>query len=198
MWKKDEVAPPEPATPKFEDKPRSPTPPPPTSPPAERAVIGQSISIVGEVKGGEDLLIQGRIEGTVDLRDQLVTVGPEGDVKADVTGRVVSIEGRVEGNLQAGEQIILRSSAKVQGDITAPRVVLEDGARFRGLVDMGDPAKSEKSADDRSALQSKKASEASKSKGSGSGETSKSSGNSGKALTETESANTETAQVAVS
>jgi hypothetical protein len=86
----------------------------------------------------------------------------------------------------------------VQGDITAPRVILEDGARFRGLVDMGDPSKSEKSADDRSALPSEKASATLKAKESGSGGTSKSSGNSGKIVSEAKSAETETAKVAVS
>jgi cytoskeletal protein CcmA (bactofilin family) len=67
-----------------------------------------------------------------------VTVGPDGEVHASIVGRVVMVEGKVEGNITADEQVILRSSASVQGDITAPRVVLEDGARFRGGVDMGD------------------------------------------------------------
>jgi cytoskeletal protein CcmA (bactofilin family) len=71
---------------------------------------------------------------------------------------VVAVEGEVEGNLDAEEQVVLRSSAKVQGDITAPRVVLEDGASFRGLVDMGDPTDREKSAVDGSSLQTSKAS----------------------------------------
>jgi cytoskeletal protein CcmA (bactofilin family) len=169
MWKKDEVTPQNPATPGSGSKPQSqaPSDPPPVQ--NERAVIGRSISIVGEVKGKEDLLIQGQIEGTVDLREQSVTIGSEGEVKADITGRVVAVDGQVEGNLHAEEQVILRSSARVQGDITAPRVVLEDGARFRGLVDMGDPARSEKSAGDGSALQSNKAPDSPKAKGSDSG-----------------------------
>jgi hypothetical protein len=68
-----------------------------------------------------------------------VTVGAEGDVKADIIARILVVEGRVQGNLSAEEQVMLRSSARVEGDIRAPRVVLEDGARFRGGVDMGDP-----------------------------------------------------------
>lgn len=104
----------------------------------ERATIGRSIAIHGEVTGDEDLLIQGRVEGSVNLKQHSITIGPEGEVKADVTGRVVTVEGSVEGNLVAQEQVILRRSALVQGDITAPRVVLEDGARFRGGVDMGE------------------------------------------------------------
>lgn len=111
----------------------------------EPATIGPSITIKGEVSGDEDLLIQGRIDGSVDLQDQSVTVGSEGRVKAGIRGRVVTVEGEVEGDLQAEEQVILRSSARVEGDITAPRVVLEDGARFRGLVDMGEQARSSSS-----------------------------------------------------
>ena len=107
---------------------------------ANRATIGPSITIKGEVSGNEDLLIQGRVEGSIDLKERAVTVGPDGKVNADIDGRVVTVEGRVEGNLQALEQVILKSSARVQGDIKAPRVVLEDGASFRGMVDMGDPS----------------------------------------------------------
>jgi cytoskeletal protein CcmA (bactofilin family) len=92
------------------------------------------------VTGDEDLLIQGRVDGSVDLKQHSVTVGREGEVKANIIGRVVTVEGKVEGNLSADEQVILRASATVQGDISAPRVVLEDGARFRGGVDMGEAA----------------------------------------------------------
>jgi cytoskeletal protein CcmA (bactofilin family) len=138
MWKKEENPTPT-AAPRPEASPRpEPLTPQPRS--AERATIGRSITIRGEVTGDEDLLIQGRVDGSVDLKQHSVTVGSEGDVKASIIGRVVTVEGRVEGNINADEQVILRSSAWVQGDITAPRVVLEDGARFRGGVDMGESA----------------------------------------------------------
>lgn len=136
MWKREEV-PAQTPPPRFEAMPppeRSAPPAPPTS----RATIGRAINIRGEVTGEEDLLIQGRIEGTVDLRQHSVTVGSEGHVKARITGRVVIIEGRVEGDLHAAEQVVLRRTAWVHGDISAPRVVLEDGARFRGGIDMGE------------------------------------------------------------
>lgn len=113
----------------------------------ESATIGRSISIRGDVTGDEDLLIQGRVEGSVDLKEHAVTVGPDGTVKASIIGRVVTVQGKVEGDLSADEQIVLRSSASVQGDITAPRVVLEDGARFRGGIDMGDPADRKRASD---------------------------------------------------
>ena len=106
----------------------------------ERATIGRSIIIKGEVRGDEDLLIQGQVDGSVDLKQHAVTVGGDGRVKANITARIVTVEGEVEGDLKAKEQVILRSSARVQGDLTAPRVVLEDGASFRGLVDMGEGA----------------------------------------------------------
>jgi len=104
---------------------------------AGHATIGPSIVVKGEVSGNEDLLIQGQLDGSVALGLNAVTVGDGGRVKADITGRIITIEGKVEGNLEAKEQIILRGTATVQGDIKAPRVVLEDGASFRGLVDMG-------------------------------------------------------------
>lgn len=106
-----------------------------------RATIGPSISIEGDVTGSEDLLIEGEVRGSVHLDEHAVAVGGKGRVNADIEGRVITVEGRVEGNLTAQEQIVLRGSAHVQGDITAPRVVLEDGANFRGLVDMGPSSK---------------------------------------------------------
>ncbi len=111
------------------------------------ATIGPSIVIKGEVSGKEDLVIQGRVDGTVSLETHTVTVGGGGRVKANISGRVITIEGDVEGDLSAQEQIVLRGSAKVQGDLKAPRVVLEDGARFKGLVDMGPAAEGVKKAE---------------------------------------------------
>lgn len=112
-----------------------------------RAVIGPSIRIKGDVTGSEDLLIEGEIDGSVTLGDHAVGVGSEGRVNADIVGRVITVDGEVEGNLQAREQIVLRGTAKVKGDIKAPRVVLEDGATFRGLVDMGSPPASREGTD---------------------------------------------------
>ena len=136
MWKKDEVTP---GTARQTEAAPRPEAPRRANAGTERATIGPSITIKGEVTGDEDLLIQGRVEGSVELQLQSVTVGGDGRVKANITARVVTVEGEVEGDLRAQEQVVLRGSARVTGDITAPRVVLEDGARFRGLVDMGGP-----------------------------------------------------------
>ena len=81
-------------------------------------------------------MIQGRIEGKVKLAKHNVTIGSDGHVKADVDGRTVVVEGQVEGDLRAKEQIILRHTARVEGSIAAPRVTLEDGAVFRGGIEM--------------------------------------------------------------
>lgn len=137
-----------------------------------RATIGPSISIKGDVTGKEDLLIQGEVDGSVTLDKHMVSVGSEGRVKADIVGRVITIEGKVEGDLSAQEQIILRGSAQVHGDIKAPRVVLEDGATFRGLVDMGTTSTGSSSVAAKSESE-KKAASASSDSGSGAGTRSK-------------------------
>lgn len=102
----------------------------------ELATIGPSISIRGELLGEEDLIVQGRVEGIIDLRQNNVTIGKDGRIKADVKARVIKVDGQVEGNLHADEQVIVRRSGNVMGDIVTPRVTLEDGCRFRGAIDM--------------------------------------------------------------
>ncbi len=142
MWKKDEAR---------AGQPGAGTPAAPAAAVTEakggsRAVIGPSISIRGEVTGSEDLLIQGRVEGSVSLELHAVRVGDGGHVSADIAGRVITVDGTVDGDLTATEQIVLRGSARVRGDIEAPRVVLEDGATFRGMVEMGSPSEREDAA----------------------------------------------------
>jgi cytoskeletal protein CcmA (bactofilin family) len=137
MWKKDDNPQPtnEPTVPK-DGGARAGNPARTASVSTDQATIGRSITIRGDVTGDEDLIIQGRVEGTVDLKQHNVTVGPEGRVKADVAARTVTIEGEVTGNVRGQEQVSLRSPSKVTGDIEAPRVVLEDGATFLGNIDM--------------------------------------------------------------
>lgn len=103
---------------------------------SEKATIGPSIIIKGDLSGGEDLVIEGRVEGKVDLKQHNVTVGKNGRVKADIFGKVVVIEGEVDGNVFAQEQAILRQAGAIRGNITAPRVILKDGSRFKGSIDM--------------------------------------------------------------
>jgi cytoskeletal protein CcmA (bactofilin family) len=102
----------------------------------ETATIGPSIQIRGDLSGDEDLVVQGRVEGTITLKQNLVTIGQEGQVNATVNARVVMVEGRVEGDLNGEEQVVLKSSASVRGNIAAPRITIEDGAHFKGSIDM--------------------------------------------------------------
>ena len=115
--------------------PSSPAPEPPRRS-GDRATIGPSIFIKGDLAGEEDLVIEGRVEGKVDLKQHNVTIGKNGRVKADVFGRIVTVEGEVDGNVFAAEQAVLRQSGAVRGNITSPRVTLEDGSRFKGSIDM--------------------------------------------------------------
>jgi cytoskeletal protein CcmA (bactofilin family) len=102
----------------------------------ERAIIGPSLLIKGDLTGQEDLVVQGRVEGKIELRDHNVTIGPAGRVSADVYAKVISVEGQVQGNLYGDEKIVVRKAGQVKGNLVAPRVSLEDGANFKGSIDM--------------------------------------------------------------
>ncbi len=102
----------------------------------ERALIGPSIEIKGNLSGGEDLHIEGRIEGKIDLKECGVTIGGSGRVNADISARTIVVMGEVKGDMYGEEQIILRQSSTVNGNLFAPRVTLEDGAKFKGSIDM--------------------------------------------------------------
>jgi cytoskeletal protein CcmA (bactofilin family) len=103
---------------------------------ASRAVLGPSLDLTGELSGAEDLLIEGKVQGKIRLAQNAVTVGAKGRVSADVSARMIEIEGEVDGHLSADELIVLRKSARVRGDLASPRVVIEDGAKFKGTIDM--------------------------------------------------------------
>ncbi len=104
---------------------------------AELGTIGPSISIRGEVTGDEDLVILGHIEGTITLPNHDVTLGKDARVKANVNAKQVIVDGHVEGDVTGKEVVTIRRSGSVQGNISAQRVVLEDGCRFSGSIDMG-------------------------------------------------------------
>lgn len=108
-------------------------------------VIGPETRISGEVRGEEDLLVRGRIDGRVQLT-QTLTVAEGGVVQADVDVRVLVVSGVVVGNIAASETVRLTETARVIGDITAPRIAIEAGAAYRGRVEMGDDATATKAA----------------------------------------------------
>ncbi len=102
----------------------------------EMAVIGRSIRIDGDLQGEEDLRIEGRVTGTVKLINNSLTIGKEGEIHADVYAKAITVDGVMEGDLFGAEQVAIRRNARVKGNITAPRVSLEDGAHFKGSIEM--------------------------------------------------------------
>jgi cytoskeletal protein CcmA (bactofilin family) len=105
--------------------------------------IGKSVVIKGELNGSEDLTIEGHVEGKIELREHVLTIGPNGKIKAAVFAKSVIVLGEVTGNVTATEKVDIRDGGSVDGDIVAPRVAIAEGAHFRGSVDMqraGKPA----------------------------------------------------------
>src|ERR1700730_15818065 len=142
MWKRDESV-----------RPASgqPTPLQPPAPPSGVAgsrpegshnmekdivYIGKSVVIKGELNGSEDLTIEGHVEGTIQLRDHVLTIGPNGKIKAQVFAKSVIVLGEVTGNVTASDKVDIRDNGSVDGDIISPRVAIAEGAHFRGSVDM--------------------------------------------------------------
>lgn len=136
MWKKSEPeeSHPQPApAPQVQPVSMSRNPVPPVK---EHAMIGSTISIKGDMSGEEDLLIEGRLEGKIESRRHAVIIGKNGRIKGDIYGKTITVEGTVEGNLYGEEQLIVRQSGTVRGNIVSPRVALEDGSNFKGSIDM--------------------------------------------------------------
>lgn len=102
----------------------------------EAAIIGPSIHIDGDLRGEEDLVIEGEVSGTVQLKSNSLTIGPQGKVRADVYAHSIYVDGFVEGDLYGSERVAIRKSAQVKGNVTSPRVSLEDGAKFKGSIEM--------------------------------------------------------------
>jgi len=98
--------------------------------------IGKSVVIKGELNGSEDLTIEGHVEGTIQLKDHVLTIGPNGRIKAQVFAKAVIVLGEVTGNVTATDKVDIRDNGSVDGDIVSPRVALAEGAHFRGSVDM--------------------------------------------------------------
>ena len=104
----------------------------------EKAVvnIGKSVIIKGELSGSEDLTIEGQVEGKIELRQNVLTIGPNAKIKAQVAAKTIVVEGSVQGNVMATERVEIRDKGSVEGDLAAPRVAIADGAHFRGSIDM--------------------------------------------------------------
>ena len=103
------------------------------------ARLGRTLSLKGELSGSEDLYLDAELDGTVDLQDGSLTVGPQGRVQADIRAREIIIEGNVRGNLRAADRLMIRKTGNVAGDLVAARIVIEDGAFFKGSIDIQKP-----------------------------------------------------------
>jgi cytoskeletal protein CcmA (bactofilin family) len=144
MWKRDEAVKPtsgHPATPAAA-APTQPVSMPAAVQPETRRIerdivnIGKSVVIKGELNGSEDLTIEGHVEGRIELKDHVLTIGPNGKIKAQVFAKAVIVLGEVNGNVTASEKVDIRDGGSVDGDIISPRVAIAEGAHFRGSVDM--------------------------------------------------------------
>ena len=143
MWKKDEAvrpagSPPPPAAPAPVATGTTPGPRSETRSQMEKDIvnIGKSVVIKGELNGSEDLTIEGHVEGTIQLREHVLTIGPNGKIKAQVFAKSVIVLGEVTGNVTASDKVDIRDNGSVDGDIVSPRVAIAEGAHFRGSVDM--------------------------------------------------------------
>jgi cytoskeletal protein CcmA (bactofilin family) len=103
------------------------------------AVLGKSVMVKGQIFSREDLTIDGEVEGTVELQENRLTVGPNGRVQATVKAREIVVLGTIHGNVEASEKIDIRKEAKLVGDIKTTRIVIEDGAYFKGSIDIIKP-----------------------------------------------------------
>jgi cytoskeletal protein CcmA (bactofilin family) len=104
--------------------------------PAGSATIGKAVMIKGQIFSREDLIIDGEVEGTVEAQENRVTVGPNGKVRASVKAREIVVLGSIQGNVEATEKIDIRKDARLVGDIKTARIVIEDGAYFKGSIDI--------------------------------------------------------------
>jgi cytoskeletal protein CcmA (bactofilin family) len=155
MWKPNQTGPTSPSTP----EPARPTPPtsapaafeagtvrpstggsvPAATPSGEQATIGKSLVVKGEVSGSESLYIDGKVEGAINLPGNRVTVGRNGQVAANIMAREVVVLGKVRGNISASDRVDIRSEGSLTGDVAAARISIEDGAYFKGGIDIRKP-----------------------------------------------------------
>ena len=109
-----------------------------TARPAQ-AHIGKSVIVKGEISGTEDLYVDGEVRGAIELRDHSLTVGPNGKVEANVIAREIVVQGTLNGNVHAGDKIEIRKTGSLLGDLTTARIIIEDGAYFKGSIDISKP-----------------------------------------------------------
>lgn len=110
---------------------------------SEVAHIGKSVVIKGELSGSEDLYLDGEVEGTIELQRNALTIGPNGRIRAHINAREVIIHGKVDGNIRGTDKVELKRTAVLVGDIQTQRITIEDGAYFKGSIDIQREARKE-------------------------------------------------------
>ena len=113
---------------------------------AEPAIIGTALLVSGELSGDEDVVVAGRFQGKISLPKNSLMVSKGGHVEADVSANAVQIEGRVAGDIRCADKVVITATGQMEGTIVAPRVILVDGAKFKGSIDMDPPAETKKPA----------------------------------------------------
>jgi cytoskeletal protein CcmA (bactofilin family) len=128
-----------------------------TSASADQATIGKSLVVKGEVTGSESLYIDGKVEGAINLPGNRVTIGRNGQVSANITAREIVVLGKVRGNMTASDRVDIRSEGSLTGDVTAQRISIEDGAFFKGGIDIRKPGNEGKGANSVASTETAKA-----------------------------------------
>lgn len=139
-----------PPTPSFDSGQRPAPTPVSNASTGEQATIGKSLVIKGEVTGSESLYIDGKVEGSINLSGNRVTVGRNGQVAANISAREIVVLGKVRGNVTASDRVDIRSEGSLTGDVTAQRISIEDGAFFKGGIDIRKPGANEKASESKS------------------------------------------------
>jgi cytoskeletal protein CcmA (bactofilin family) len=144
MWKPSQTGS---ITPHTTPEPARPTPPAPAfestsrtpAPPVDQATIGKGLFVKGEIMGTESLFVDGKVEGNINLPGNRVTVGRNGQVSANINAREIVILGKVRGNVSATDRVDIRAEGSLSGDVAAARISIEDGAYFKGGIDIRKP-----------------------------------------------------------
>ncbi len=108
----------------------------PAQPPAAKAVLGKSVVFKGQIQSSEDLIVEGEVEGTIEMAGHRLTIAPTGDVRANVIAREIEVLGSIQGKVEAVDKVYIRAGAKFVGDVHSAGIVIEDGGYIKGNIDL--------------------------------------------------------------
>jgi cytoskeletal protein CcmA (bactofilin family) len=142
MWEKKKEEP-RPAAPPLTSQPQAAQPPrpvvPPAAPPSSSTTIGKSMTIVGEIRSSEDLYLDGDVQGSVLVVDHRLTIGPNGKIQSNIKAREVTVMGKVKGDVEAGQKVMIRKNGELIGNIKTTGITIDDEAYFKGSIDIVRP-----------------------------------------------------------